>query len=330
MRGSYLLSERAQNLNQIFLVALSAYAGQTCFRIKRGAQYRPFRYRELEHLAFRIASFLRREGAVSGERVVISARNSAEWMAGYLACQFCGAVAVPARHKMQSEDLCFIVRDSGAVVALVQGAEDLAGLDEVASQIPSLRSVLVFDSGTSTNFSATSLARVSTEKIAASELEQIRREAELVEADAVAAIQYTAEETGRLRGAVFTHRQRLESIRLLGEWIPLDRDDLAFSLLTWGYAPSLQFTLRCWLAGVPSVLAESRSKAFENLRQSSPTLAMVTPYGLGAVLQPGDEHGQQAAEITSRRVPLGTLDRPRLSGGGACGVDGAARRVCAG
>ena len=279
------MSERAQNLNQIFLVALTAYAGQTCLRVKRGAQYRPVLFRQLEDLALRVAGFLRRQGAKEGQRVAIVAENSAEWMASYLGCLFCGAAVVPLRPSTPDEDLCFMVADSQAGVVIAQGAEQRRCLEAAADKLPSLRAVLLIDSASAAGddearFSTTTFAGLRATPLGAEERAAIRAGAEEIEAEAVASIHYTAQETGRPRGAVFNHRQRIEAMRQLGEWMSFDRDDLAFSILPWGYPPSLLFSLRCLLSGVPNAIAESRAKAFDNMRQTSPSLALVTPYGL--------------------------------------------------
>ena len=208
------MNEQAQNLNQIFLVALSAYSSKTCLQVKRGSRYRRIRFREIADKAFRIASFLEREKAATGERVVIAGPNSADWMAGYFACQLCGAVAVPVRDAAQPEELGFILEDSGARVAMVQGTQELAVLEAASERLPDLRSVLVVQPRASERFATVSVASLNRPDEA--ERDRIRRRAEAVEADAVSSIQYTADENGDLRGAVFTQRQRLESLRQLG------------------------------------------------------------------------------------------------------------------
>ncbi|MCP3960559.1 MAG: AMP-binding protein [bacterium] len=274
------MSDRAQNLNQIFLVAFDAHAGKTCLRVKLGARYRPIRYHELSDLVFRVTAFLRREGVEPGGRVVIVADNSPEWLATYLACLLSGTVAVPLRHSTTPDDLCFMLEDSAASVAVVQGVKQLRCLEEVAERITDLRCVLVVDAEASSALPTTSFAELRAEKMPAGERDRLRIEAERVAPEALASIQYTARETGRPKGAVFEHRQRLEAMRQLGDWMSFDRDDLAFTVMTWAYPPSLLFSLRCLLSGVPNVLAENRTTAFDTLRQASPTLAMVTPYGL--------------------------------------------------
>ncbi len=274
------LEDRAQNLNQLLMVALTAHRKRSCFRVKRGNQYRPVRFREVEELAFGVASYLREHGIEVGDRVGLAAESSVEWMATYLGCLLRGAIAVPLRPSTPAEDMCFLLQDAEAKAVLLQDEEQLQSVVEHAGNLPVLTQALLVGEAAATTLTTTSFNSLRKETLAAAELDQLRSAAEAVAPEAVASIQYTAQETGHPRGAVFEHRQRVETMRLLSEWMSFDRDDQAFSVLPWAYPPSLLFSLRCLLSGVPNVLAESRDKAFENMRQTSPTVAMVTPYGL--------------------------------------------------
>ncbi len=274
------MEDRAYNLNQVVLVALTAHAGRSCFRVKRGTQYRPVTFREVEDLAFGVANYLREHGIHPGDRVGLAADSSMEWMVAYLGCLLRGAVAVPLRVSTPASDICFLLRDAEAKVVLLQDEEQLHHVAEHAGNLPELKHALLVGEGASTTLPTTGFGVLRRETLAATQRDQLRTAAEAVAPDAMVSIQYTAQETGHPRGAVFEHRHRVESMRLLGEWMSFDRDDVAFSVLPWAYAPSLLFSLRCLLSGVPNVISESRDLAFENMRQTSPTVAMVTPYGL--------------------------------------------------
>ena len=276
------MSDRAENLNQVFLVALGAFADRTCLRVKRGLRYRSVSYRELEDEAFRVAGFLRRQEIEAGDRVAIAAEVSAEWLAAYLGCLFAGGVAVPLRTSTPAADLCSMLADSGAAAAVVQGPRQLRCLGEGPTP-NGLRSVLVIDDGADrslpeASFTITPFSSLRADRLAPGDRSRLRAGAESIPADALASIQYTAQEAGGPRGAVFDHRARVETMRRLGEWMSFGRDDLAFTVLPWAYSPSLLFALRCLLSGVPNVLGEGRDSGFDDLRQASPTLALVTPF----------------------------------------------------
>ncbi len=274
------MSDQAENMNQVFLVALGAFADATCLRVKRGLWYRSVSYRDLEDDAFRVAGFLRRRGMAAGERVAISAEISAEWLAAYLGCLLAGGVAVPLPTSTSADDFCFMLEDSGASVVVAQGAEQLRRLDRVAGELSGLSAVLAIGDTADCRLPTTTLTSLRGGRQVAGERQRIRVEAESMPAGATASIHYTAQELGRPRGAVFDHGAQVETMRRLGEWMSFDRDDQAFTVLPWTYPPSLLFALRCLVSGLPNVLSGSRSRAFDDLRQASPTLAMVTPYGL--------------------------------------------------
>ena len=106
-----------RNLNQAFLVAMDAYAGRVCFRVESGVRYRQITYRELSDLTFRVAGYLCRKGLAAGDRVVIVAENSAEWMASFLGCLMAGGVAVPLRGSLPPDEICRMMGEAGARVA---------------------------------------------------------------------------------------------------------------------------------------------------------------------------------------------------------------------
>ena len=103
------MSDRAENLNQVLLVAMHAFAGRACLRVPQGTQFRQVTYRELEDLSFRVAAFFRRRAFCPGDRVAIVAENSAEWLAAYLGCLLVGGVAVPLRASLPTENLAFMI-----------------------------------------------------------------------------------------------------------------------------------------------------------------------------------------------------------------------------
>ncbi|MBW8869961.1 MAG: acyl--CoA ligase, partial [Acidobacteriales bacterium] len=61
----------------------------------QGVRRRETTYRELAHLAGRFGALLQDRGIGSGDRVLLWAENSAEWIASFYGCMLRGAMAVP-------------------------------------------------------------------------------------------------------------------------------------------------------------------------------------------------------------------------------------------
>src|SRR5438105_5106902 len=86
---------------------------ETAFANRRGLRHERWSYRRVAETAFRFARELDARGIGKGERVVLWAGNSAEWVAAFFGCALCGVVVVPldvemapelvVRHMMQNE-----------------------------------------------------------------------------------------------------------------------------------------------------------------------------------------------------------------------------------
>ncbi len=78
-------------------------------------------YAALAERAARIAGGLAASGVDRGERVAIVARNVPEYIETLFACWWAGAVAVPVNAKLHASELAYVLDDSGARCAFVDG-----------------------------------------------------------------------------------------------------------------------------------------------------------------------------------------------------------------
>src|SRR4051795_2335384 len=81
----------------------------------------------LRDIALGLASL----GVSRGDRVAIMSESRPEWLLADLAILSLGAVTVPVYSTLTAAQACFIIRDSGARVALVSNAEQLDKLQRV-------------------------------------------------------------------------------------------------------------------------------------------------------------------------------------------------------
>ncbi len=290
------MKEQAKNINQALVAAMQNHAARTCFQIKRGRHYQNISYRRFQVLTFRLASFFHRQGISPGERIAIIADNSLEWMVAYVAGLLVGGIIVPLRPSQPAERLCFMLKNSGTSVAVIQGEAQWSIIDGADTPpergtreaLPDLRVVLTvndIDLSSPTKDRADKLTVIPitsplARSITSEEQESIRSQAEEISSDAQAAIHYIEGETGHPRGVVFDQAQRLETMRSMAEWFIFDEDDVAFTVLPWSYIPSLDAALHYFLSGIVNVLSEEGDAVFENLEQTSPTVILATPYAL--------------------------------------------------
>jgi long-chain acyl-CoA synthetase len=144
-------------------------------------------YGDFAGRAARLAGALRDTcGLAPGERVVIAAKNSPDYLDALYAAWHAGLVAVPANAKLHGAELGYIIAQSGARVALASA--DLAG--EIAPHTPpDLERLIAIGS--------TDYDRL----LAAEPIDVVPRDP-----DDLAWLFYTSGTTGRPKGAMLTHR----------------------------------------------------------------------------------------------------------------------------
>ncbi len=273
------MNQQASTLNQALLGAMDAFAHQSCFQIKLGQKYQSISYRQLQNLTFEIARFFNANGIINGERVVIAADNSLEWMATYLACLFSGGVAVPLHVTLAPNTLQFVLQDTGARLALLQEPEHLRHVSNNQKNLPNLKHILTI-SKTDPLPNVTPLGEIVSDAPLVGQAETvIRTLAQNISPQTLASIWYVPGESGLPKGAVFEQGQHATTLQHMAQWLTFDDDELALTIRPWSEPVSLLVSWRYLLAGVANVLAQNEESVIENMQQTSPTLMLSVPYG---------------------------------------------------
>jgi acyl-CoA synthetase (AMP-forming)/AMP-acid ligase II len=162
---------------------------------------REYSHAEIDRLAKACARGLLARGLARGDTVAILSANRAEFLIAYFAAMRAGLVAVPVNHRFPRETVEFVLRDSGARLALC----DRDGSARVPAGIPTVD----FDSAADDGFEAL---------LDPGEYDAVRpRPGE------TAMVLYTSGSTGRPKGVPLSHdghlwavRSRLAAARELG------------------------------------------------------------------------------------------------------------------
>src|SRR5919107_1195182 len=150
-------------------------------------------YAQLWHGARQYAAVLREQGVEPGDRVALLLPNTPHFPLAYYGVLALGGVAVPVHALLKSEEIQYVLEDSGAKVLvcaaplLAEGAKgaELAGVPVLA----------VMDGGDAT------LDRIDTLALSATPIPSLVP----TEPDDTAVILYTSGTTGTPKGAEITH-----------------------------------------------------------------------------------------------------------------------------
>ncbi|MFD9716921.1 AMP-dependent synthetase/ligase [Streptomyces sp. NPDC059076] len=136
-------------------------------------------------------------GVRPGDRVALMSRTRYEWVQMDFAIWSAGAVTVPVYETSSSEQVSWILSDSGAVAAIVESEAHVASVESVRDRLPALRHLWQIDAG--------AVAEL-IESGADVEDSLVDERTRTAKADDPATIVYTSGTTGRPKGCVLTHR----------------------------------------------------------------------------------------------------------------------------
>ena len=133
------------NLPAVFYHQVRELADRNFLWVKEGASYRPKTWRETGAAAENLARGLRALGLGPGDRVILLAENRPEWLIADLGIMTAGGITVPAYTTNTSSDHLHILKDSGAVGAIVSSKDLAARLLPAAIEAPDCRWVIAVE-----------------------------------------------------------------------------------------------------------------------------------------------------------------------------------------
>ncbi|MFX0114349.1 MAG: long-chain fatty acid--CoA ligase [Candidatus Hodarchaeota archaeon] len=188
-----------------------------------------YSYTEVSDFSSRLASALIQMGIEKGDRIGLFMPNVPQFVIGFFGILKAGAIVVPISPVYGSEDLRFVLKDSGikAIIALDILYETV---EEVCPDCSDLKIVILASIGELLSPVKRILARL-LRKIPASPqvpgamqfFELVREQEPLAapvkcEPDDVALLGYTGGTTGRPKGAMLTHRNLVSNMLQAREW----------------------------------------------------------------------------------------------------------------
>jgi long-chain acyl-CoA synthetase len=186
----------SSNLTDLVVRNATERPHAVAFRRRAGQRWQDVTSREFLTEVSALAKGLIAAGIQPGDRVGLMSKTRYEWTLTDFAIWFAGAVTVPMYETSSSEQVAWILGDSGAVAIVVESDHHASTVAEVRGEIATLEHVWQIEDG--------GLAEVSSsgESVSDDDLEQRRCAAGL---DELATIIYTSGTTGRPKGCELTH-----------------------------------------------------------------------------------------------------------------------------
>jgi long-chain acyl-CoA synthetase len=176
-----------------------------------------------------LAESLSELGVSSGDRVMLLSDNRPEWHMVDIASLSLGAVDVPIYNTLTPEQIAYQARDSGAKVAVVEDAEQMAKFLAVKKKCRGLEHLVQIEGPSETEaFAFDDLL----DGGAGGDAEAVFWDrAAGVRPDDLMTIIYTSGTTGEPKGVMLSHDNLVQNVLAAGKRVPIVREDLALELL---------------------------------------------------------------------------------------------------
>jgi long-chain acyl-CoA synthetase len=249
-------------------------------RYKAGGTWHDITHQEMLRRIVQLGLGLKRLGVGRGDRVAILSENRPEWAIADYACLCIGATDVPIYPTLPANQITYILNDAAVVAIFVSSELQLAKIQEIRAQVPSLKHVIAFDAG-ATGPGVTPLEKVYAEGAAAEaagEGKNFRAEALSVKPGDLATIIYTSGTTGDPKGVMLTHGNIYSNCANAIPQLDVRPDDSTLSFLPLSHIfERMAGHYAIFMCGCTINYAESIDTLVVNLGEVKPTIVMAVP-----------------------------------------------------
>jgi long-chain acyl-CoA synthetase len=247
-------------------------------------------------------------GLRRGDRLALISESRPEWAIADFGCLTTGGVTVPIYPTHSASQIGYILRDSGARLAIVSDAVQAAKVAQIRDQAPALEAVIVIappedgdglPAGTLSlaGVVAAGAARLGAEPAAAAAFEAgvaSQRPQDL------ATIVYTSGTTGEPKGVMLTHANLISNVIASRAAIGVEAGDLTLSLLPLSHVFERMVFYRYLSEGATVVFAEALTTVARDLARVRPTIMTGVPRVYEKVRATVQEKAEQSPALKRR------------------------------
>jgi long-chain acyl-CoA synthetase len=277
-------------------------AARVALRHKEGGVWKPTTWGEWARAAREIAGGLAELGVSIGDRVAILSATRREWVLSDVGVMTAGAVVVPIYASNLPDQCEYILKDSGAVIAIVEDPHQLEKLLEVRRALPEVRKVIVMSSratlerpdkqGRKTVELTDVLPEGSLGRDWVMTLDELRQQgakwlvrdpkrldeiAGLIDPTSAATIIYTSGTTGPPKGVIITHANLVFECTAVEDLLDLGENDEQVLFLPLAHSFARVVEWACIAIGASTAFAEGLTQLVSNMGEVRPTFVAAVP-----------------------------------------------------
>jgi len=269
-------------LAQLFLTTVESRSGEIAFRHFPDESPRlvDITYGEVLKRVRAVVGGLRSLGLERGDRAAILSENRPEWAMADYGCLCAGIWDVPIYATLSTQQVAYILANSGASVVFVSSAEQMDKAVAARSQIDGSPQIVVFEApqtlpeGVMLWTDLLARGEQAMEEVAAEAFRTLALEAE---PDQVATILYTSGTTGDPKGVMLTHNNLWSNVQASSRQLPMTGEDSTMSFLPLSHVFQRMVDYLFFSSGVSIAYAHSIKRVGDDFKVVRPTVAVSVP-----------------------------------------------------
>jgi long-chain acyl-CoA synthetase len=218
-------------------------------------------------------------GVAKGDRVAILSENRPEWTTLDHALLNLGAVSVPIYATLLTDQVRYILENSGARALVASGPAQIAKVLPVLPSLPALRDLFVFDEGPGLpdRVRHWSVLLRAGEEAARADPQRFQALRDAIGPGDLASILYTSGTTGDPKGVMLTHGNFASNVEATLRIIPFSSADVCLSFLPLTHVFERMVEFAYLGAGATIAYAESIDAVPQNIAEIRPTVMSSVP-----------------------------------------------------
>lgn len=278
--------DKDETIVQVFWERVKTTPDRPAIMHKVSGAYRPVIWREHGRLVELVAGGLLKIGVERGERVAILSNTRPHWTWADIAILSVGAVTVPIYPTLNSPEIDYLLRHSGAVGLFLENSRQLMKVLQIGQLPSSLRFIVLMEGNVPVESVAPEGIRLMswTDLMMDGEVylplhpQELPSRIDELKPDQLATVVYTSGTTGIPKGVMVSHRNIHFVCRTLSLNVGFHADDITLSFLPLSHIfERVGGQMLAIYEGLIMAYAESMETVPQNLQEVRPTIMNAVP-----------------------------------------------------
>jgi len=264
-------------LAQLFLNTVKSYPKPDLMLYKEKGEYKPISTQEFKNRVIHLSLGLQELGLKKGDKFVILAENSPEWVIADLANICRGGITVPIYTSLVPEQIKYIIDDSDAKIMFCSDLSLWEKVNVVKDKLDKVKHFIVMGDRAPEGTLLLSEVTEKGKKLNEKEPKLFKKTVSQIKSEDVASLIYTSGTTGTPKGVMLTHNNFLSNSIATSSIIKFTVKDTVLSFLPLSHVLERMVTFTYLYKGCSIAYAESIETVAENLIEVKPHIMVSVP-----------------------------------------------------